>query len=144
LEAVDFLPFKALADVSLGMTAHLLYESIDAESPGTQSSAVINGIIRDEIGFDGCLMSDDISMKALGGDVSSRSTKIWDAGCDIVLHCNGDMSEMQAVADAAPVLAGRSLERCNTALAGYKPLEKGFDADEAWAEFQSLTGWAGV
>ncbi len=144
LEAVDFLPFKALADISLGMTAHLLYESIDPENPGTQSSAVINGIIRDEIGFDGCLMSDDISMKALGGDVSSRSKKIWDAGCDVVLHCNGDMMEMQAVADAAPDLAGRSLERCNLALAGYKPLEKGFDADKAWAEFKSLTGWAGV
>ncbi|WP_420415230.1 beta-N-acetylhexosaminidase [Roseibium sp.] len=144
LETVDFQPFKALRDVSLGMTAHLLYESIDPDNPGTQSRTVIEEIIRKEIGFDGCLMSDDISMKALGGTVGDRSRKIWDAGCDVVLHCNGEMDEMRVVADAAPDLAGRSLERCEQAMAGLKPIDPDFDNVAAWQEFQSLTGWAGV
>lgn len=144
LETVDFRPFKALSGVSLGMTAHLLYESIDPDNPGTQSPAVINEIIRKEIGFDGCLMSDDISMKALGGAIGERSRKIWDAGCDLVLHCNGEMDEMQAVAEVAPHLAGRSLERCTKALAGLRPIVPGFDRAAAWDEFQSLTGWTGV
>ncbi len=144
LETVDFRPFKALSDTSMAMTAHLLYESIDPENPGTQSASVIRGIIRKEIGFDGCLISDDISMKALGGTVGDRCRKIWDAGCDLVLHCNGEMDEMLAVAQVAPVLAGRSLERCDTALQGHRPIDPGFDRAAAWDEFQSLTGWAGT
>jgi beta-N-acetylhexosaminidase len=144
LETVDFLPFKALSSISLGMTAHLLYETIDPDLPGTQSRAVIDGIIRKEIGFDGCLMSDDISMKALGGTVADRSRKIWEAGCDVVLHCNGEMDEMQAVASTAPELAGRSLQRCTDALKGYKPPDPAFDRAAAWKEFQALTGWVGA
>lgn len=144
LETVDFLPFKELYDVSLGMTAHLLYESIDPDNPGTQSRTVIEDIIRKEIGFDGCLMSDDISMKALGGTVGDRSRQIWEAGCDVVLHCNGEMDEMRAVAAAAPVLSGQALMRCDRALGGLKAVDSGFDRASAWDEFQSLTGWAGV
>lgn len=144
LESVDFRPFKALSDVSLGMTAHIVYEGIDPDRAGTQSAKVIGDVIRGEIGFDGCLMSDDMSMKALGGDFGERSRKIIDAGCDIVLHCNGDMTEMRAVAAVVPELAGVSLERCDRALAGLKVPDEEFDGETAWEEFLSLTGWQGV
>ena len=89
-------------------------------------------------------MSDDISMKALGGDFGDRSSKIIEAGCDIVLHCNGDMDEMNAVADVVPELAGISAERCARALAERSAPDPGFDRQAAWAEFQTLTGWQGV
>mgnify|MGYP000737156127 FL=1 len=144
LESVDFRPFKALSDVSLGMTAHIVYEGIDPQTAGTQSAKVIGEVIRGELGFDGCLMSDDISMKALGGSFRDRTRKIIEAGCDIVLHCNGDMNEMRAVAEAVPELTGKADRRCSVALAGRKEPEPGFDRQSAWAEFQALTGWQGV
>ncbi|MEP3047322.1 MAG: beta-N-acetylhexosaminidase [Roseibium sp.] len=144
LEKVDFVPFRALSDVALGMTAHLLYENIDKSAPGTQSRRVIEDIIRTEIGFDGCLMSDDISMKALGGDVTSRSSKILEAGCDLVLHCNGDMDEMKAVAVAMPELADKAKQRCDRALAQLPKQDVIFDRAEAWNEFKTLTGWSSV
>lgn len=140
LESVDFRPFKALSHVSLGMTAHIVYEGIDAAKAGTQSAAVIQDVIRKELGFNGCLMSDDLSMKALGGDYESRSWKVIEAGCDIVLHCNGDMDEMLAVAKAVPELKGDARARCETALNGLKAPEPGFDRDEALNEFLELTG----
>ncbi|WP_428674787.1 beta-N-acetylhexosaminidase [Roseibium sp.] len=144
LESVDFRPFKALSNVSLGMTAHIVYADIDAETAGTQSSKVIQDVIRGEIGFDGCLMSDDISMKALGGSFEERSGKIVEAGCDIVLHCNGDMTEMRAVANVVPELAGDALRRCDRALSEYRPPDPDFSRQDAWAEFRSLTGWQGA
>jgi len=144
LESVDFRPFKALSDVSLGMTAHIVYAGIDAETAGTQSARVVGDIIRGEIGFDGCLMSDDISMKALGGDFRERSEKIIAAGCDIVLHCNGDMDEMRAVADVVPELSGKARTRCDRALMERRQPDAGFDEQAAWEEFQELTGWQGV
>lgn len=144
LESTDFLPFRALKDVALGMTAHLLYEAFDRERPGTQSSAVIGDIIRKHIGFDGCLMSDDISMKALGGDVGDRAAKIIEAGCDLVLHCNGDMGEMRDVASRVPVLRGRALERCNVALKGLPAADPAFDQGKARRRFAELTGTSGA
>ncbi|TYC50354.1 beta-N-acetylhexosaminidase [Rhodobacterales bacterium] len=144
LESFDFRPFKALSKVSLGMTAHIVYADIDGDAPGTQSGKVIRDIIRGEIGFDGCLLSDDISMKALGGEVGERSRRIIGAGCDIVLHCNGDMVEMTAVADAVPELAGRAKQRCETALREQIAPEADFDEDTAWQEFIELTGWQGA
>ena len=143
LENVDFLPFKALSHVSLGMTAHIVYSSIDAHSAGTQSEKIIQEVIRTRIGFEGCLMSDDMSMHALGGDFDDRSRKILAAGCDIVLHCNGDMSEMQAVARVVPELAGKARGRCETALSQRRDPDPGFDPQAAWNEFQTLTGWQG-
>lgn len=140
LKSVDFRPFKALSGVSLGMTAHIIYTEIDPETAGTQSAKVIQDVIRGEIGFEGCLMSDDISMKALGGDYVERSRKIIAAGCDIVLHCNGEMSEMIAVAEAVPDLSGVSAQRCATALEGLKPPEPGFDLAAARDEFRDITG----
>lgn len=144
LESVDFRPFKALSHVSLGMTAHIVYASIDVNRPGTQSAKVIGDVIRETIGFGGCLMSDDISMKALGGSFQERAQAIVEAGCDIVLHCNGDLDEMRAVADVVPELSGQAATRCEKALSGLKDPDGAFDGPEAWAELQSLTGWQGV
>ncbi|WP_434051969.1 MAG: beta-N-acetylhexosaminidase [Roseibium sp.] len=144
LKSVDFRPFKALSGVSLGMTAHIIYTEIDPDTAGTQSTKVIQDVIRKEIGFAGCLMSDDISMKALGGDYVERSRKIIDAGCDIVLHCNGEMSEMVAVAEAVPDLSGESARRCETALNGLKPPEPGFDIAAARDEYREITGLQGA
>lgn len=144
LESVDFRPFKALSDVSLGMTAHIVYAGIDAQTAGTQSAKVVGDIIRGEIGFDGCLMSDDISMKALGGSFEDRSKKIIEAGCDIVLHCNGDMDEMRSVAAVVPELSGKASERCARALSGLRLADPDFDGEAAWEEFRLLTGWQGV
>ncbi|CTQ55646.1 Beta-hexosaminidase [Roseibium album] len=144
LESVDFRPFKALSHVSLGMTAHIVYAGIDADNAGTQSSKIVQDVIRKNIGFDGCLMSDDISMHALGGEFAERSRKIVDAGCDIVLHCNGDMNEMLEVSGVVPELSGNAKRRCEKALNGLHRPEPGFDKDGAWKEFQSLTGWQGV
>lgn len=106
----DFAPFRDHTDALMGMTAHLIYEAIDPDAPGTQSPAVID-LIRNDIGFDGLLMTDDISMNALSGTVSNRARKAWDAGCDIVLHCNGDLPEMSAIAAEAHALTGASYSR---------------------------------
>ena len=117
LEAQDFIPFRADADLPLGMTAHVVYTAIDPERPGTLSRAVIEGIVRGVIGFDGLLMTDDISMKALSGSLRERSEAAIAAGCDLALHCNGDLAEARAVAEGAGALAGRAGERARAALA---------------------------
>lgn len=106
----DFAPFRDHTDALMGMTAHLIYEAIDPDAPGTQSAAIID-LIRADIGFDGLLMTDDISMNALSGAVAERARKAWDAGCDIVLHCNGDLPEMTSIAAAAHRLSGASANR---------------------------------
>jgi beta-N-acetylhexosaminidase len=99
------------------MTAHVRYSAIDAEHPATTSPAVIDEVIRGAIGFDGLLMSDDISMKALSGSLGERTTAALAAGCDLVLHCNGVLAEMEAVAANVLRLEGRTLARLKTALA---------------------------
>jgi len=116
LEAVDFAPFRALADLPMAMTAHVVYAALDPEAPATQSATVI-GAIRDRLGFDGLLMTDDLAMRALSGPYGDRAARALAAGCDLVLHCNGDAGEMAAVAEAAAPLAGRALERAERALA---------------------------
>ncbi|MVA97564.1 beta-N-acetylhexosaminidase [Nitratireductor sp. CAU 1489] len=116
LRAFDFAPFAALSDLPMAMTAHIVYRQIDPDNPATTSARVIGDIIRGEIGFDGLLMSDDVSMKALSGDFSQKARAILAAGCDVVLHCNGVMDEMGAVAAATPELAGRALERARRTL----------------------------
>lgn len=127
LEATDFVPFRALAHAPLAMTAHVVYSAIDADRPATTSRRVVEDVIRGSIGFDGLLMSDDVSMKALSGDFTERTGAIFSAGCDVVLHCNGDMREMASVAAETPVLAGDALKRADRALAA---LRKTDDADE--------------
>ncbi|CAA7623720.1 beta-N-acetylhexosaminidase [Magnetospirillum sp. UT-4] len=111
LEAADFPPFRALADQPWGMTAHVVYKAIDADRPATTSARVIGEVIRGLIGFQGFLVSDDLSMKALGGSFEDRTRAALDAGCDAVLHCNGEMAEMEAVAAAMTPLDGIAEER---------------------------------
>jgi beta-N-acetylhexosaminidase len=98
LENSDFLPFKLLADLPWGMTAHLLFDAIDPEAPVTVSARAVNDVIRGEIGFDGLLLSDDLSMQALGGSLGERAARALAAGCDVALHCNGEMAEMTDIA----------------------------------------------
>ncbi len=116
LSATDFAPFSALSDAPLAMTAHVIYSEIDEDNPATTSATVISEIIREEIGFSGALMSDDLSMKALGGSFEDRTQASLAAGCDLVLHCNGNMDEMEAVAKQAPKLADQALVRTDKAL----------------------------
>lgn len=99
LEASDFRPFQALAGAPWAMTAHVVYADIDPTNPATTSRAVIDQVIRGFIGFDGLLLSDDLSMQALRGTFVERARAALAAGCDVALHCNGDMEEMIAVAE---------------------------------------------
>jgi beta-N-acetylhexosaminidase len=111
LQHTDFLPFKALCNMPWGMTAHVLYTAIDDRFPATTSRAVIERIIRGWIGFDGLLLSDDLSMQALGGTLAERAAASLAAGCDIALHCNGKLDEMQQVAQTTGALSDKALDR---------------------------------
>jgi beta-N-acetylhexosaminidase len=124
LEASDFAAFRPLADLPLGMTAHVVYTAIDHLAPATTSVTVILDVIRGGINFSGLLMSDDISMGALSGSLESRSRAAIAAGCDLVLHCTGDLDEMAAVASSVPVLAGEAAERAQAALDRRKPSDE--------------------
>lgn len=137
LEAGDFAAFRALAYLPLGMTAHVVYTAIDAHAPATTSSRVIAEVIRGTIGFTGALMSDDVSMGALSGTIAARTRACFAAGCDLVLHCNGRLDEMQAVAAEAPVLAGEPGRRAAAALAARKT-PRSFDAAQAWQRFSVM------
>ncbi len=117
LESTDFAAFKPLAGLPLGMTAHVVFSSIDPVAPATTSVTMVREVIRGFIGFRGLLMSDDISMGALAGPLAARSRAALTAGCDIVLHCNGDLAEMSEVAGSVPELAGEALARAEAALA---------------------------
>ncbi|MCC5991955.1 MAG: beta-N-acetylhexosaminidase [Rhodobacteraceae bacterium] len=112
----DFAPFRALADLPLAMSAHVVYAQIDPDAPATLSARMI-ALIRQDLGFDGLLMSDDISMQALRGPVAARARAALGAGCDLVLHCNGEMGEMAALADACPPLPPNAQARSARALA---------------------------
>jgi len=117
LAEADWLPFRANAEAPLGMTAHILFPELDPSACATQSAAVIQDVIRGEIGFDGALLSDDLSMEALGGSLGERAAIARRAGCDLALHCNGVFDEMTAVLDAAGPLDGEALIRVERALA---------------------------
>ena len=111
LERSDFLPFRTLSHLPWAMTAHVLYRAVDAERPATTSSRVISQVIRGWMGFDGVLVSDDLSMQALAGDLASRATSSLEAGCDLVLHCTGDMAEMKQIAPVLPPLSAAAAAR---------------------------------
>jgi len=111
LAASDFAPFRALANLPTAMTAHVVYTAIDPDAPATTSATVIETIIRGVIGFDGLLMSDDLSMRALNGSLGDRTAAALSAGCDVALHCNGRLDEMEAVAGNAPELADDAARR---------------------------------
>ena len=135
LAAIDFPPFAAFADCPMAMTAHVIYTAIDKKHPATLSRTVIKQVIRETIGFSGLLMTDDLSMKALGGSFEEKTRGALKAGCDIVLHCNGVMTEMEEVAAAAGALKGRALARAKAALkTRRKPLP--FDEKAALSDLE--------
>ena len=111
LAGSDFVPFRMLAGRGWGMTAHIVYRAFDPDWPATQSRIVIAEVIRGQIGFDGFLMTDDLSMNALEGSFAERTERALDAGCDAILHCNGRMSEMTEVARAARPLSAAGHDR---------------------------------
>lgn len=137
LEQIDFKPFKKLNNMPLAMTAHVVYSAIDPKNPATTSKKVIEEVIRGKIGFDGLLMCDDLSMQALNGTFEERTTASFKAGCDVVLHCNGNMEEMSAVASASPNLSGDALRRAVQASAYFANVEA-CDEGALRQEFQLL------
>jgi beta-N-acetylhexosaminidase len=136
LETGDFLPFAAFSDAPLAMTGHVVYQAIDRDNPATLSRKVVR-LIRKQIGFEGLLMTDDLSMKALAGDMAERVRRALAAGCDMMLHCNGDFTEMQAVAGAAGELKGRARMRARSALKQLRKPTK-FDKKLAAKELDQL------
>ena len=141
LEASDFVPFRALARMPWAMTAHILYAAIDAGHPATLSPRVIGEVIRAGIGFDGVLLSDDVSMQALPGALGARAGAALAAGCDVVLHCNGAMSEMIEVAAAAEPLTAAAKRRLAAGAARLRAPEP-FDRAAAQRRFAALLAGA--
>jgi beta-N-acetylhexosaminidase len=139
LEATDFAAFRPLVGLPLGMTAHVVFTAVDALAPATTSAAIVRDVIRGFIGYQGLLMSDDISMGALSGSLGERARAAISAGCDMVLHCNGNMDEMLAVAAAAPRLEGDAARRATAALASRKPAAP-IDLAAKRTEFHMLIG----
>ncbi|AWB48450.1 beta-N-acetylhexosaminidase [Gemmobacter aquarius] len=140
LRDTDFAPFRALNDLPMAMTAHIVFAAHDADHPATQSAAMIR-VIRDEIGFSGLLMTDDLNMQALAGTLSDRTARSIAAGCDIALHCKGDMAEMQAVAAAAGRMGPATADRAASALLRRRDPAPA-DLAALAAEFAALTGLA--
>jgi beta-N-acetylhexosaminidase len=137
LDAFDFAAFKPLADLPMAMTAHVVFSALDPEQPATTSATIITQVIRGSIGFQGLLMSDDVSMNALAGSIAERTRAIVAAGCDIVLHCNGKLDEMRDVAAETPLLEGKALERAKAVLASRRQPDA-FDRVKARADLDAL------
>jgi beta-N-acetylhexosaminidase len=143
LERTDFAAFRSLADLPMAMTAHVVFSALDPAHPATTSATIVEQVIRSGIGFQGLLMSDDVSMNALAGSIAERTRAIISAGCDMVLHCNGNLDEMREVARETPELSAKALERANRALASRKaPLP--FDRKAARARLDALIDRAGM
>ena len=123
LESSDFAAFRPLAKLPLGMTAHVVFSAIDPVAPATTSVTMVAEVIRGFIGFDGLLMSDDLSMNALSGTLAERARATLAAGCDVVLHCNGTLEQRREVADACPPLAGEAKRRADAALSSRREPE---------------------
>src|SRR5882672_4950811 len=143
LERTDFAAFQPLADLPMAMTAHVVFSALDPAQPATTSATIIEQVIRGSIGFQGLLMSDDVSMNALAGSIAERTRAIVSAGCDMVLHCNGNLDEMREVAREAPVISGKALDRAKRALASRKAPQP-LDRMAARAELDELVGRAGA
>ncbi len=142
LSATDFVTFRSLNTCPLAMTAHVVYEAIDPQRPATTSPKVIRDVIRGEIGFDGLLISDDLSMNALDGPLSVRTKAALFAGCDVVLHCNGRMDEMSEVALEVKELDGPALRRAQAALS-HLSVPDAFDPAAAEARLTELLSIGG-
>lgn len=137
LDARDFAPFRVLSDMPMAMTAHVVYTAIDRKNPATTSKKAIKQIIRGSIGFDGLLMSDDLSMKALSGDFKQRAKDSLSAGCDVVLHCNGDMAEMKAVMAGVGKMGKEARRRAQAVMGRLVKVPEPFDVAEARARFDA-------
>jgi beta-N-acetylhexosaminidase len=136
----DFTPFRALAAMPWAMTAHIVYAAIDDTAPATLSPRVIDAVIRGEIGFDGVLVSDDISMGALSGSLAERSRRALDAGCDVALHCSGVLDVMIEIAEAVPPLTAAAEARIVRAEDLRRRSRPEFDAEATAARFDALLG----
>lgn len=136
LDRVDFEPFRRLSDLPMAMTAHIVYTAFDPAACATVSSTMID-IIRDSIGFDGLLMTDDLSMKALKGSFAERTSASLRAGCDVVLHCNGDMDEMRQIMSSVATLSGDAMARATRA-ENMRKAPQPFDVAGADSLFASL------
>lgn len=143
LEQTDFAAFEPLAELPMAMTAHVVFSDLDAAQPATTSATIIKRVIRGMIGFQGLLMSDDVSMNALSGTIAERSRAAIAAGCDMILHCNGKLDEMRDVAMVAPELEGVAAQRAARALAARHAPEP-FDRFEARNELDHLIRRAGA
>jgi beta-N-acetylhexosaminidase len=143
LNRTDFAAFQPLADLPMAMTAHVVFSALDPAHPATTSATIIREVIRGVIGFQGLLMSDDVSMNALAGSIAERTRAIVNAGCDMVLHCNGKLDEMRDVAAETPELMGEALTRANRALASRKQPEP-LDRQAARAELDALMDRVGT
>lgn len=139
LATTDFAPFKALSDLPMGMTGHMVFPELDPR-PTTQSTACVD-LIREEIGFDGLLMTDDISMNALDGTLATRSRATIAAGCDVVLHCNDTFPDRVQVAEAAGEMTDRAQARADAAMAARRPPDE-IDIPALEAELEALLGGA--
>jgi beta-N-acetylhexosaminidase len=133
----DFVPFAVNADLPAAMSAHVVFTALDPARPATTSRSVIRRVIRGELGYDGLLMSDDLSMRALAGSFRQRAEDVIAAGCDLVLHCNGVMEEMAAVAEGTPELHGKARRRAEAALARIRHRPEPFDVAEARARLDA-------
>lgn len=142
LAAHDFVPFRALADAPLAMTAHVVYAAVDPDRPATVSPIVIERIVRGHIGFGGLLLTDDLSMNALSGTIGERAAAALAAGCDIALHCNGVLPEMRELAAAAPDLAGEAAVRAARALGLLEHPPEAFDPVDERLRFEAAVAAA--
>jgi len=142
LDRTDFQSFRRLNDLPIGMTAHVVYTAVDPQHAATVSPVAIEEVIRKRIGFDGLLLSDDLSMKALKGSLGSRTEAALTAGCDVALHCNGHLDEMAEVVAAAGPLAGEAARRAAAALGrqgtGGGTAGKALNVAEAQARFSAM------
>jgi beta-N-acetylhexosaminidase len=143
LERTDFAAFQPLADLPMAMTAHVVFSALDPAHPATTSATIIEQVIRGVIGFQGLLMSDDVSMNALSGSIAERTRAVFSAGCDVVLHCNGKLDEMRDVAAETPELSGKALDRAGRALASRRAAQP-FDRQAARAELDAMMSRAGT
>lgn len=143
LRRSDFAPFRALRDMPWAMTAHIVYMAIDQKAPATVSPLMISEVIRNEIGFDGVLVSDDLSMQALGGEIGERARAALAAGCDLALHCNGDLRQMKAVVAATGLISADTAARLARGVARRRNCATdGFDRGAAEAQFNELLAGA--
>ena len=134
LRAQDFKPFRHLADMPMAMTAHVVFTALDPKNPATVSRKIVREIMRGELGYDGLIMTDDISMKALSGGFAEKAGAAIRAGVDVVLHCHGIMDEMVAIAGAVPQMSGARQRRAAMALARIRHEPEPLDVDGARAQ----------